>query len=200
MAISIPFFPAKFQTAGRGISTVWGICIHTMETPQTIGRAKQVALWFASKFATMQASAHFCIDATTVEQNVLTNNTAWATGDWLVNQGSISLELAGEASQTPAEWADLYAQYELANAAAVAANQCFTLGIPVRHLTPAQIRAIALRPQRSVKPSDGGLFGHWDVTLALNIKGGHVDPGKNFPWDAFLALVAADVAKLKNSQ
>lgn len=192
----IPYYPAKFQTAGRGISTVWGLCVHTMETPQTVGRAKQVAQWFAAKFAQMQASAHFCIDATTIEQNVLDQNTAWATGDWTVNQGSISFELSGEASQTPAQWADTYAKHELANLAALLAHECSTRHIPVRHLTPAQIRKIALTPQHLVKPSDGGIFGHWDVTLALGIKGGHVDPGKNFPWDTLLALVAADVKKL----
>ena len=194
----IPFFPAKFQTTGRGNSTVWGLCVHTMETPRTVGRARQVAQWFASKFAKMQASTHYDIDAVEIYQNVLVENTAWATGDQTINQGSISYEISGSADQSPAQWSDVYSDHELSHVSALMAHECFTRGIPVRKLTPAQIRALAMRPQHSIKPSEGGLFGHLDVTLALGIYGGHRDPGQNFPWPRVLKMVAADVALLQS--
>ena len=194
----IPYDPAKYQTKGRGVSAVWGLCVHTMQTPETVGRAKQVWRWFASKFAKMQASAHYDIDASSAFQNVLVENTAWSTGDWTINQATINYELSGFAEQTPEQWADTYSDHELSLVSALMAHECFTRGIPVRKLTPAQIRALALRPQRSIKPSEGGLFGHIDVTLALGIYGGHTDPGHNFPWDRVLKMVATDVAVLQS--
>lgn len=161
------------------------IVIHTMETPETVGRAKQVWRWFASKFSP-QASPHYLTDAFAVEQSVLETDTAWAVDDRSLNQASISIELSGMASQTPAQWADPYSMAELALVAKLAAAISKRHNIPTVHLTPGQILS-----------GKSGFCGHNDITVAKKIRGGHTDPGTNFPWTQFLALVAIERKKLK---
>jgi N-acetyl-anhydromuramyl-L-alanine amidase AmpD len=41
-----------------------------------------------------------------------------------------------------------------------------------------------------------GIIGHNDVTVAFRIKGGHSDPGKNFPWDDFIDMVESEYSLL----
>ena len=182
--INYPFLQAKYYTPGRSGKKVSWIFIHTMETPETPSRAKQVWQWFAGKTAP-QASAHFMVDATSVEQSVRLTDTAWAVDDYDTNQRSVSIETAGEASQTPAQWADAYSKAELALEAKLTAQLCKNFNIPVRKATHADI-------QKGIP----GIAGHWDVTIAKGIRGGHTDPGKNFPWATFIPLVQAEYAKL----
>ena len=125
-------------------------------------------------------------DATCIDQSVKLSDTAWAVGDYDLNQRSVSIELAGEASQTPVQWADFYSKAELTQAAKLTAQLCKELSIPVRKVSPNDIaRGIS------------GIAGHLDVTLAKKIYGGHWDPGKNFPWNHFIAEVKIEFEKLK---
>jgi len=91
MAITYPFIQAKHFTAGRNGKKPKIIVIHTMETPQSEGRANQVALWFAGSSAP-QASAHYMVDDKEVVQSVKEADTAWAVDDQMLNQESISIE------------------------------------------------------------------------------------------------------------
>lgn len=176
--MTIPFEQATHYSVGRGIYKPRLIVIHTMQTPETISRAKQVWNWFMGKTAP-QASAHYMIDDKSVFQSVKETDTAWAVDDWKLNQESISIELAGSASQTPAQWADRYSQAELKNAAQLCADIAKRWDIPIVKLSPADILA-----------GKKGFCGHVDITVAKQIRGGHTDPGRAFPWTQFLGMIS----------
>ena len=181
--MGLPFIRSKKFTQGRAGHKVRLIVIHTMETPESFGRAKQVANWFAGATAP-DASAHYCIDNKDVINTVKEEDTAWAVGQYDINQASISIELAGSASQTSSQWKDAYSMAELQLAAKLCAQLCKKYNIPVVKL-----------PALSLKTGTG-LVGHMDVTTAYAIQGGHTDPGKNFPWVDFINMVKKESSLL----
>jgi len=177
--MKIPFIKAKNFSKGRGGKKIRLIVIHTMESGEQANKAKQVSLWFAGKTAP-DASAHYCVDNKYIVSSVSDKDTAWATGESTTNRESISIELAGKASQTKSQWADKYSADMLALAANLVATLCIEHKIPVKKLTPNQVR------------TGSGIIGHYDVTLGYRIHGGHTDPGKNFPWKDFIAMVQSN--------
>ena len=177
--MTYPFIQAKHFTAGRGGKPVRMVVIHTMETPETAGRAHQVSSWFAGPTAP-QASAHYCVDNQFIYQSVKEADTAWAVDDFDLNQQSISIELAGTASQTVAAWNDAYSQAELKHLVDLSKELCKTYSIPAVHLTAAQI----------LDGKSKGFAYHSDITAAKKIAGGHTDPGVNFPLANFLKAVS----------
>ena len=168
---------AKYYTKGPRKHPIDLIVMHTMESQELKGVAKRVAAWFGGKTAP-QASAHLTIDNVDLVSVVDEQDIAWHADEWNTNQRSLGIELAGQASQTTAQWADAYSTAMLDLAAKQVASWCKKYNIPVVKLTPAQVKA-----------GGKGICGHVDVTNAFAIKGGHTDPGKNFPWDSFIALV-----------
>ena len=185
--MNIPFIKSKNFTKGRNGRPVRLIVIHTMETPETVGRAKQVANWFKGSTAP-DASAHYCIDNKDIISTVAETDTAWAVGVSEVNQISISLELAGQASQSKIQWQDQYSTAVLTNAARLTAFLCNKYNIPVVKLNPMQVKL------------GKGIIGHNTVTAAYQVKGGHSDPGNNFPWVDFIKLVESEYSKLKGAK
>lgn len=175
----IAFYQSAHFTPGRSGVKPRLIVIHTMETPESEGRAKQVALWFAGKTAP-QASAHYMIDDKMVVQSVHESDTAWAVDDWALNLASISLEHAAQAAMTGGQWGNTYSLAELSNSAHVAANIAKRWEIPIVKLTPQEILE-----------GKSGFCGHVDITVAKSIKGGHTDPGSNFPWTEYLKMILA---------
>jgi N-acetyl-anhydromuramyl-L-alanine amidase AmpD len=175
--MTYPIIRSKYYTPGRNGVKPRLIVVHTMETPENRGRAFQVATWFASP-SSPQASAHYCVDDAEVYNTVLEADTAWAVDDFPLNQASISIEHAGSASQTPAQWDDHYSNAELTVSAKLAAGIAKRYGIPLVKLTAADVLA-----------GKSGFIGHVDVTTAKKVPGGHTDPGPNFPWTKYLALV-----------
>jgi len=93
-----------------------------------------------------------------------------------------AVELAGYAKQTAAEWADPYSTAMLERAAQQCAEWVRKYGIPIRHLTVAELKAGRM-----------GFVAHDDVSKAFK-RSTHWDPGPNFPWASFLARVAALVS------
>jgi N-acetyl-anhydromuramyl-L-alanine amidase AmpD len=176
--VTYPFIQATHFTAGRNGKTPRIIVFHTMETPETSGRAKQVAVWFASATAP-QASAHYCVDNSEIIQCVKNEDTAWAVDDFDLNQQSISIELAGAASQNTAQWHDTYSAAEFAKLVELSKALATKYGIPAIHLTAEQI----------LDGKTKGYAYHADITAAKKIAGGHTDPGKSFPVDEFLKAV-----------
>lgn len=181
--MNYPFYPATNFTKGRN-GTPRLIVIHTMETPQSEGRAKQVALWFAGKQAP-QASAHFMVDDKMIIQSVLDTDTAWAVDDWGLNQVSISIEHAAYAAQNAGTWTDTYSEEELNNSAQVAAQMAKKYNIPITKLSATDINL-----------NKAGFCGHVDITMAKKIAGGHTDPGDFFPWENYLKMVQIHFSKL----
>ena len=171
------FIPSKHFTHGRGGHPVKLIVVHTMEAPESAGRALQVAQWFAGPTAP-QSSVHFCVDNKTIIRCVDEQDTAWAVDDWGLNQQSISIEHAGFAAQTPPQWHDPYSQAMLKISAQLVAQLCRRHNVPKVKLSPAEIAA-----------GKSGICGHADITAAKHIVGGHTDPGPNFPWADYMKLV-----------
>ena len=167
-------------TPGRGGHKIRLIVIHTMECGETTGKAKQVLNWFKGK-TSPKASAHYMTDNKEVFQLISDDDTAWAVDDYELNQQSISIELAGSASQTPAQWSDSYSVSELAVVAKLASTLAKKYGIPAIKLSPADIIA-----------GKSGFCGHADITVAKKVKGGHTDPGRGFVWDKFITLVKGE--------
>ena len=174
--MKIPFIKSKNFSKGRGGKKIRLIVIHTMESGEQANKAKQVTQWFAGRTAP-DASAHYMIDNKYMYSGVNDTDTAWATGHFDTNRCSISIELAGKASQTTSQWNDKYSSDMLALTAQLVAGLCNKYKIPVKHLTPNQVR------------TGSGIIGHLDVTKAYRVKGGHSDPGKNFPWADFIKMV-----------
>ena len=175
--MTYPFYQAVNYTKGRGGHIPHLVVVHTMETPESEGRAKQVAGWFAGKTAP-QASAHYMVDDKQIIQSVSEFDTSWAVDDYTLNQQSISIEHSGSASQTAAQWTDVYSTAELKLSAQLSAEIAKRYRIPIVKLTPQDILA-----------GKSGFCGHHDITVAKAIAGGHTDPGVNFPWNNYIALI-----------
>ena len=152
------------------------IVIHTAETLE----APKVALGVANFFRNQKAgpdgsSAHYAVDNLRVVQCVKDHDIAWAAPG--ANRNGLHIEHAGRAAQNAKEWADPYSTAMLKLSAVLAAEKAGYYGIPVRRLTPAQLKAGLL-----------GFCGHIDVTRAFP-GGSHVDPGPAFPWTRYLSCV-----------
>lgn len=162
------------------------IVIHSMEAPEKPGTALAVAKWFAGPNAP-QASAHSCIDNAEVILCVHEKDIAWAAPG--ANRDGLHIEHAGYAKQSAADWSDPFSATMLGLSAEYAAEVAYRYGIPFRKLTVAEV-------------ADGktkGFCGHVDVTNAFR-KGTHVDPGGQFPWDTYLALVTTAAAAIQDTE
>lgn len=160
------------------------VVLHTMESPEKPGTARAVANWFGGRLGPApRASAHFCIGPDEVIQCVALDMVGWhAPG---ANARAVGIEHVGRASQTTEQWADSDSRATLARSAKVTAELCELLGIPPVKLDAAAVRA-----------GQPGICGHHDVTKAFPERGsGHTDPGKNFPWSPYLAMVVEELAE-----
>lgn len=160
---------------GRQGKTPFVIGIHTMEAPEAGNTAENVAAYFGN--SVIQASAHWCVDNDSRVRVVNDDDAAWTMPP--LNDQSLNIEMAGYAAQTTKQWADAYSLETLDNAALCAAEWCHKYGIPIRHLTDAQIAA-----------GNKGFVGHIDVNRVFHASD-HTDPGTHFPWTSFLTKVTA---------
>lgn len=175
----IPFIQAKNYTPVREGRSVRLIVIHTMEYAEKLSAAEDVALWFAgrTKYAPPPASAHYCVDPDSIVQCVRDRDVAWhAPG---ANHDGIGIELAGKAGQSIIEWHDASSQAILRKAARLCQSLIQLHDLPTTKLTKTEILSEAK-----------GLCGHHDITVSYpGPKRDHWDPGPNFPWTEFLAMI-----------
>ena len=176
----LPFVEAKHYRKGRR-AKVRVLVIHTAETPENSKMAESIQAYCSRRADSV--SCHEAIDNDSVVAGVRPYDTAWTTGS--INDYAYSYELAGRASQSKADWADAFSTAMLQLAAKRVAKAAILWKIPVLKLSPAELKA-----------GRTGICGHVDQTVAYQVKGGHTDPGPNFPWILFLDLVKAEVSAL----
>lgn len=171
--------PASWTDANR--AAVQLVVIHTTE-----GGARGTAAEDGAAYDRDRddgTSTHYFHDNDSTVQCVRTADQAHAARAQ-GNRRGIQHELCTKAGS--ATWGDAYHQAMLKRAAKQAARDARKWGIPVRYLTVAEVAA-------GIK----GFCGHADITKAFpQDKGTHTDPGVNFPWTQFLALVRAALADL----
>lgn len=175
MTLDIKWIPSPNHYDGRQGYKIKQIVIHTMEMAEMGTTAESCANYFATPG--LQASAHYEIDNNSICQSVALNDGAWACP--FFNRTGIHLEHAGFAAQTDKGWSDDYSQAMLHLSARLAAKLSTKYDIPVRRLTLDEVR----------KGTVKGFMGHWDATRAGVGGNNHTDPGKDFPWSDYLALV-----------
>jgi N-acetyl-anhydromuramyl-L-alanine amidase AmpD len=164
----------KSGRARSGQPTI--IVIHDTEGSEGRDAAENGAAYDARR--TDGVSTHFFVDADSCVQCVLTKDTAHhAKSEG--NIRGIGFELCGRASQTQAQWLD--GGLDLRLAARYVAKCCRKWNIPARKLTVAQLRA-----------GEKGICAHDDVSKAWH-QTDHTDPGRNFPWAKFIAMVQSEL-------
>jgi N-acetyl-anhydromuramyl-L-alanine amidase AmpD len=168
----VPLRQAKnFTKALRRRGDVLWVVVHTAECGETWNAAENLAAWAAGPQAP-RASWHYAVDGNSITQSVLERDVAWhAPG---ANARGIGVEHAGRAGQLASGWDDLYSHAMLALSAALVAGICRRWDLPVQRVG-----------QSHLLKNTPGICGHYDVSKAFK-KSAHTDPGKNFPWDAFL--------------
>lgn len=169
----LPFVPPRAYGKGRAGYSVQFVVVHHTAGSERSTSAEDGARYDQRR--TDGTSCHYFHDQNSTVQCVYTwdrSNSAHHYG----NRLGIHHELCGTL-QTRAQWLDPASDATLWMAAKQMARDCAKYGLPVRKLTPGQMR-------------DGvkGICGHWDVTLAYGL-GDHTDPGPHFPWDVLLDRV-----------
>lgn len=153
------------------------IVMHTAECSESKGAASAVAHWFATHRPTA-ASSHLVIDNTEIWECVRPEHEAFGARGGDANLQGYHIELCGRAAQGVVGWEDPYSKAQLGLAAKACAVIAGWYGVPVQCLTADQVRCGAT-----------GFCGHMHVSTAYAVPGGHVDPGPDFPWSAFLESV-----------
>lgn len=149
------------------------IVIHTMEAPESPKTAENIAAYFAS--GAVVASAHACVDQDSVVVCLPPSDTAFAAPG--ANADGYQIEHAGYASQDGAGWNDAESQSMLRLSAAHARSIALAAGIPLRHLSDAELAA-----------GYAGFVGHNQVSRVYK-RSDHWDPGTDFPWSQYMSLV-----------
>ncbi len=179
--------PPRSYTKGR-IRPVQYVVIHSTEGSEGVASAEAGVAY--DKVRTDGTSTHLFVDTDTALMEVRYSDTAHAARA-KGNACGIQVELCGRAGQTDAQWHDAASLPTLRLAAREVAAICREFNLPPRRLPVAEVRAAYYNPAGQ-RPK--GICGHIDVTHAYpEDRGSHTDPGVNFPWPEFLAMVAAEL-------
>lgn len=175
----LAFRAPKSFTRGRAVRPQL-VVMHTTEGHEHAQAAEDGAAYDGRR--TDGTSCHYFHDPDSTVQCVLTTDTAHSAL-FQGNRRGIHHELCGRAGQTPAQWNDAESAAILRRAARQVARDCRKHSIPPVKLTAGQVAR-----------GDRGICGHAEITFAFPEDGGdHTDPGRDFPWPEFLALVRAEL-------
>jgi N-acetyl-anhydromuramyl-L-alanine amidase AmpD len=191
LTLPIKFLQAKYYTASA-MGAIKYIVVHTMEMAQTDQTAENCANYFAFNVdENHKSSAHYCIDSNTIMQCVHDSDEAWGVigtdtqSGVSINTEALHFEHAGCAGTvpgipaSPTDWSNAYTQKMMALSAQLTAKKARQFGIPTVHLSVADIQS-----------GQRGFVGHDDLNAAWH-GGDHSDPGPNWPWATYMALVRA---------
>lgn len=159
------------------------VVIHTAECPEIDQAAENVSGWGSRE--QIWASWDIMVDNNSALYCCPYPRTSWAAPG--TNGWAYQIEHAGYASQSAGQWADAYSSAVLKRSARIVGTICARNPdgrIPVRRLTHTDLVAGRI----------WGIFGHNDATLAYG--GSHTDPGPNFPWSQYLAMVQGRVNEI----
>jgi N-acetyl-anhydromuramyl-L-alanine amidase AmpD len=173
LIVPVTFLPARRGTWGSGAldREVRLICLHSAECGESRKAAESLQQW-ASGDQAPKASWHFAADNDSITQSVEMHDIAWHAGR--INGYSVGIEQAGRAAQTEAQWLDEYSKGVLENTARLIALVAGIYDLPIEHCeNPAGYGA-------------RGVCTHFDVTKAFGVRGGHWDPGPNYPLQSVL--------------
>ena len=163
------------------------IVVHTMEAPEGPNTAENIAAYFAS--GNVVASAHACVDQDSLVVCLPPTDTAFAAPG--ANADGYQVEHAGYASQDASGWDDAASQAMLRISAAHTREIALAAGIPLRHLSDAELAA-----------GYAGFVGHDQVSRVYK-RSDHWDPGPDFPWSQYMGLVnngAADTEETPTNE
>lgn len=162
------------------------VVIHSTESPNAKGSAKNVATFFSRP--STQASVHRVVDDNACYQTLPDNVIPWGAPPF--NSRGLHIEQCGYAKWTRAEWLSHRATID--KAALITAQWANAYRIPITWLSVAGCKA-----QRS------GITSHRNVSQAFG-QSDHYDPGdptnnKHYPYDYFMAKVNAYSLLLKDT-
>lgn len=179
-APSPPMIPAR-NKGKSGKNKPRAVVIHGTVSSDNPGTARNIANWWASSRSPM-TSCHYIVDPREVIQCVGDHTVAYHCGS---NQDTIGVELCDEQQGPASRWQDADSQAIIRRAARLVAELCLAYGIEPKRPTIAELKS----------KGKHGVYGHNDSRLAF---GGtsHTDP-RDFPWEQFLRLVRAEIAKIK---
>lgn len=161
---------AKYH--GGRQSRIDRIVLHSTVSRTVDGGAESIARYFQNP--TYVSSAHYVTDPSNVVQCVPDDTIAWHDG---TNTNSIGVEMCDDPSGGGARWSDDAHRGLLRTTASLVRDLCRRHSIPMRRLTPAQVRA-----------GHRGICGHDTMRDAFPGSTSHWDPGE-FPWAEFIGLV-----------
>ena len=168
------YIQAKHYRYGTRRKTM--VVIHCMQAPQTNGRAKGVAGYFAT--TNRAASTQFCVDNREVWQSLrIDSQTPFGAG-FGSNADGLHIEQPGFAEYNRDQWLTPYGHDTLRVLAKLVAELCKEHGIPHRILSVADLKA----------GNRSGITFH--KTLSDAAGGGHWDPGHSWPTDVFMRYLA----------
>lgn len=177
------FVEAKFYARWTKKKAWDWIVVHCTESArEDKDRALKVARWFANPWDKQRgvwrkASAHYVVDNSMVVQCVPDDRIAWhARGG---NSRGLGVELVGKAKQSREEWLDAFGLDMLQLASALLAI------LATKHEIP-----LVLLTTKGLVDGLSGITTHADVTRAFKVRGGHTDPGPNFPLDVLIESAA----------
>lgn len=169
-----PFVQAA-QHGGEGNLPPTRVVIHATVSQCIPGGARAIASYFSN--VTRPASAHYVVDPREIVQCLRESTIGYHAPP---NTHSIGIELCDMQAGAGTRWADDYHEAMLVLAAGLVREVAARYGIPLVKLSSADLLA-----------GKRGICGHIDVTNAWH-QTTHTDPGPDFPWAHFMALVQGD--------
>lgn len=170
-----PYLGPPFRQSGNGNKPIRRLVIHMTVSPCVPGQARATAAYFRSSQAL--GSAHRVIDPDESVAAAYDSLVCWHAPP---NPGSLGYELCGypdtNRAVALARWATLPYRRTLRRAARMVARDALAYGIPIRFLSPEQLRA-----------GERGITTHANVSEAWH-QSTHWDPGI-WPRRRFMRLV-----------
>ncbi len=175
---SLPYVPARNTSGNRPLSDIRMIVIHTPETPESPTAAEGVANYFKNGPPNV-GSTHIVVDSNSAVRCVHDHVIAWGAEGGNANSTGWHVEGCGYAAQTKDDWSDTYSRAMLVNMAALCREEAELRDISLNWMSHPQLTNLISK----------GFVTHADITAAFNVRGGHTDPGPNFPRDLFIDMV-----------